>query len=501
MGLMPRIIHALALAGAALATAGAVPGYFAAAESAATSDAPAAGEIRATLPPDRAKALHDWTYSLALQAATWGYPLVVMYNLRQNVAFGAKPKAPPNDLWRMSDITTPQLAQQARYVTPNVNTLYGFGFLDLGPEPVILSLPDSKGLYYMVEVVDMWTNAFAYPAGTAAGYKGGVYALTAPGWGGQLPAGVQRIEAPTRWIMIQPRVHVQSQGDLVEAQAVLGSIAARPLSAWLDRPAPAAPPYDYPVPDLTDDTQSASVLNYRDPLQFWDLLSLAMNENMPPRDQAAALLPQFAPLGLELGAKWDRARVNPIIRDAMAEAARDVAPLLAVLPVGQFVNGWVLPPPSIGDFGVDYKVRAITARVGLTANTPQEAIYIYGLADAEGKLLDGAKRYDLTLQQTPPFNEPGFWSLTMYDAQNNYTVPNPINRYSLGSDNALKHNADGSVTIAIQADQPAGAPENWLPAPKGAFYLILRSYSPGKAMIDALSDARAFPLPPVHEAP
>ncbi|MGO9675409.1 MAG: DUF1254 domain-containing protein [Methylocella sp.] len=499
---MPRIVHMLALACASLAMLGATLGDAArAAESAAKPDAPPADEIRSRLPPDRAKALHDWTYSLALQAATWGYPLVVMYNLRQNVAFGATPKAPPNDLWRMSDITTPELARQARYVTPNVNTLYGFGFLDLGPEPVILSLPDSKGLYYMVEVVDMWTNAFAYPAGAAAGYEGGVYALTRPGWSGELPAGVRRLEAPTRWVMIQPRVHVRSQGDLAEAQAVLGAIAVKPLSAWLGQPAPAAPVYDYPVPNVTDDTQSASVLNYRDPLQFWDLLSSALNENPPPPDQAAALLPQFAPLGLELGAKWDRAKINPIILDAMAEAARQIAPLLAILPLGQFVNGWVLPPPSIGNFGADYKVRAVTARVGLTANTPKEAIYIYGLADAEGKLLDGAKRYELTLRQTPPFVEPGFWSLTMYDGKNNYTVPNSINRYALGSDNALKRNADGSVTISIQADEPAGAPpENWLPAPKGPFYLILRSYSPGKAMIDALTDPKGFPLPPVREA-
>ena len=494
---IPKIVHALmALACGSLV----MPGYAAAAQAATTDDAPSA-EIRAALPPDRAKALHDWTYSLALQAATWGYPLVVMYNLRQNVAFGATPKAAPNDLWRMSDITTPELARQARYVTPNVNTLYGFGFLDLGPEPVILSLPDSKGLYYMVEVVDMWTNAFAYPAGTAAGYKGGLYALTAPGWSGELPAGVRRIKAPTRWVMIQPRVHVKSEGDLAEAQAVLSAIATKPLSAWLGKPAPAAAAYDYPAPDLTDDTQSASVLNYRDPLQFWDFLSLALNENPPPQDQKAALLPQFAPLGLELGVKWDRTKINPIVLDAMAQAAREIAPLLAILPLGQFVNGWVLPPPSIGDFGTDYKVRAVTARVGLTANTPKEAIYIYGLADAQGKLLDGAKRYELTLQQTPPFNEPGFWSLTMYDAQNNYTVPNPINRYTLGSDNALKRNADGSVTIAIQAGQPAGgASENWLPAPKGPFYLILRSYSPGTAMIDALTDPKAFPLPPIKEA-
>src|ERR1035441_10756058 len=65
----------------------------------------------------------------------------------------------------MENTSTPELAEKAVYVLPNLSVIYGFGFLDLRREPVVLSLPDSNGLYYMVETVDMWTNAFAYPAG------------------------------------------------------------------------------------------------------------------------------------------------------------------------------------------------------------------------------------------------------------------------------------------------------------------------------------------------
>jgi hypothetical protein len=121
-------------------------------------------------------------------------------------------------------ISTPALSQEAGYVTPNVNTLYGFGFLDLAAEPIILSVPDSHGRYYMIEIVDFWTNAFAYAGGVATGYKGGKFALVGPGWKGRLPPHVTRIDSPTRWILVQPRVHVVNRDDLPAARAVLDAI-------------------------------------------------------------------------------------------------------------------------------------------------------------------------------------------------------------------------------------------------------------------------------------
>src|SRR5262249_18594889 len=157
------------------------------------------------------------------------------------------------------------------------------------------------------------------------------------------------------------------------------------------------------------------------------------------------------------------------------------------------VNGWFLPGPSIGNPGTDYLTRAVVARVGLTANTPREAIYYMVTTDQDGHFLTGDNRYTVTFRQTPPFQAPGFWSLTMYDAINNYTVPNPIDRYFLGSDTPMKANADGSVTVHIQKDRPrADRESNWLPAPAGRFYLILRAYAPGAAMVESLTDAKAY---------
>src|SRR5262249_57806041 len=135
--------------------------------------------------PAQTELMQAWARSLAVQAATYGSPLVAMYNLRNTVAVGPSPKVAPNELWRLTNIATPQIAAEAGYVTPNVNTVYGFGFMDLQQEPVIVTTPDSKGRYYMVEIVDMWDNAFAYAAGKEVGYKGGKYALVGPGWKGE----------------------------------------------------------------------------------------------------------------------------------------------------------------------------------------------------------------------------------------------------------------------------------------------------------------------------
>ena len=129
----------------------------------------------------------NWLAALALQAATYAAPIVAMYNLRDTTSVGAGAKVAPNEIWRMEDIASPAIAQQSGYVTPNVNVIYGFGFMDLKQQPIILHAPDSHGRYYMIEICDMWANAFAYVGGIATGYKGDTFALVGPGWQGKLP--------------------------------------------------------------------------------------------------------------------------------------------------------------------------------------------------------------------------------------------------------------------------------------------------------------------------
>ena len=307
---------------------------------------------------------------LALQAASWGAPAVVMYNLRWNDAVGPKPKAAPNQIFRMEVISTPGEAEASGYVSPNVNTLYGFGFLDLGPEPVIMSMPDSEGRYYTIETLDYWSNAFAYPAGHEAGYKGGNVAFVGPGWNGELPAGVKRIDCATRWILVQPRVHVTGQADLPGAKKVLNAITTQGLAEYLGKPALPAPKYNYAEPKVAP-KQTTSALAFDDPLQFWEILSAGMNENPPPADQIKALLPMFAPLGLEPGKQWDRSTVDPVVLAAMKQAVQKLPNVLLSLPYGALIKGWLVAPiEDLGEWGTNYYGRAYASALDSPGTSP-----------------------------------------------------------------------------------------------------------------------------------
>lgn len=443
----------------------------------------------------------EWVAGLALQAATYAIPIVAMYNLRATTSVGPEAKVPPNEIWRIDDIASPTVAAQAGYVTPNVNVIYGFGFLDLSQQPIILSAPDSDGRYYMIEIVDMWTNAFAYVGGVATGYKGGTYALVGPGWQGQLPAGMKRVDCPTRWVEVQPRVHVRNKADLAGARKVLHAITVTGLAEFNGGPAPAPVAYRYDAPKINPKVAS-SQMQFLDPLQFWEIFSAAMNENPPPKAEIETVLPQFKYLGIEFGKPWKRESVPPLILEQMKSAAETIGPMMMpLLPVlGHTANGWIIPPANVGMSGADYPSRAIVAVFGLTANTPQEAIYYTAVTDGIGQPLAGAKSYTMTFSETLrsiAAVAPGFWSISMYDKTTGYTVPNSIDRYALGSDDELKHNADGSFTLYVQRDNPGPEREpNWLPAPAGPFYLIIRVYAPLPETAAALRRPATFAGPP-----
>jgi hypothetical protein len=460
----------------------------------------AAADDHTGLSSAQSEAVASWAGALSIEAATYCLPIVAMYNLRYSIAFAPNAKSKPGEIWRFADIATPAVARQTGYVSPNVNVLYGFGFVDLGREPAILRVPNSGGRYYMVEMVDMWTNDFAYAGGRATGYGGGTFALVGPGWQGSLPAGVSRIDAPTRWIELQPRVFVKDRADLAAAKSVLDRITITSLAEYAGRTQSESASYNYAVPEL-DPTVASSKMQFKDPLQFWALCSAAMNENPPPQAQIEAVLPRYAYLGLELGKPWTTERANPLVLQPMKKAASEIAGRMgSVGAIAGTKNGWVLPNPKVGNAGADYVARAIIAQFGLTANTVDEAVYYSGVADSNGHPLSGAKKYTLNFAGDMSYLKsipPGFWSVSMYDADSGYTSANPIDRYSLGSSDDLKKNRDGSFTLYVQHGNPGlDKASNWLPAPEGPFYLILRNYAPTPAVSEGLKSPATFVGPP-----
>src|ERR1035441_4619146 len=404
-------------------------------------------DATAGMPPEQAQLIQAWARSTAVYAATYGSAIVGMYNLRDTVAVGPGAKAPPGTIWKFEQIATPEIAAQTGYVTPNVDVIYGFGFFDLSQEPVIVTAPDSDGRYYMIEIVDMWDNAFAYAAGKIVGYKGGKYAVVGPGWKGDLPADVKRIDSPTRWVEMQPRIRVKDQADLPGAIKVMHAITVQGLAEYQGKAAPKTPTYSYEVPKLVPKIAS-SQLQFVDPLQFWSLFSAALNENPPPESQIKSVLPLFKYLGIELGKPWKRENVNPLILEEMKVAAQQVGSMMNVVGpiVGKPTNGWDVPPVNFGATGADYLTRGINSVHGLTK----------------------------------------------------FTVPNPLNRFFLGSANDMKKNADGSVTMYLQSTSPGKDKEsNWLPSPKGPYYLLLRNYGPTPEAIEVLKNTSANPMPPI----
>jgi hypothetical protein len=133
---------------------------------------------------------------------------------------------------------------------------------------------------------------------------------------------------------------------------------------------------------------------------------------------------------------------------------------------------------TMGVYGNYYLKRAIITQWGLGANLPEDAIYPSNLGDEFGKPLEGTNKYALHFEKgnTPPAS--AFWSVTLYDAEG-FQVPNTLNRFAISSWMPLKYNADGSLDLYFQNESPGVDKEaNWLPAPKGAFNLLMRLYAP-----------------------
>jgi hypothetical protein len=218
------------------------------------------------------------------------------------------------------------------------------------------------------------------------------------------------------------------------------------------------------------------------PETFFDQLPAVLRD-APPLPGEEARYAQIT--SLLASAQRDPALKNAMIDEA-SKCERDVvAPLLQFRNWGlQLANGWsAVDNPAA--FGTDYFARTAVAKSNILVNAPTETRYLYQDLDANGERLNGGRRYCVTFGKdaTPPAY--GFWSLTIYDGEH-FFVPNALKRYSLGTKNKdLKPNADGSLTIAVQADAPPPDQRaNWLPAPNGDFSLFLRAYWPKAPMLD-----------------
>jgi hypothetical protein len=426
--------------------------------------------------PDEAKGKQ--AYVLGVQAYIWGYPMVVMQKSRDAMTKGGDAPVTPEEFNRSGLLFAPvnQVANAWGMLGPkfsavqsgNSDTQYSVTWFDSSKEPHVLHLPDAKGRYYTFQFIDAWTNNFHYASTRTMGSQEQNYALVAPGWKGKLPKNVTRVDCPTPTGFIIGRWFVENEEDVAAVNKIQKQVTMTPLSSYGKS---YTPPKVKVVP----------AKKYTGDLAFFEELGDTLVINGAPAADAG-LLGLLKNIGLTVDHGFDSSALSDGEKKALGQAVKDGESMLAAksASMGKDVNGWQLSPVLEEYFGNSYLFRAAIGYQAMFVNTPIEAYYPGVFKDAKGKVLDGSTgKYTITFPKgkTPPVG--AFWSVTMYDAKKRLMVENPINRYKIGSADRIKAGADGSVTIYIQADSPGKDKEsNWLPAPKGPFYMLLRMYLP-----------------------
>jgi len=424
----------------------------------------------------------ELAFHVGTLAYVYGYPIVdmaqQMHNETHRVAADQQVYAPVNRMFSYGALVTP--ATQGNLRLPNHDTLYFSGWYDVSQEPVILHVPDTAGRYYTIAVTNFYSEV-EHVGRRTTGTAERDFALVPPGFSGALPAGVTplTVETPRGWLL--GRMFVSGEADAPAALALVDQMGLGQLSEYTQGKKPAL-----------GAEERAPALNVMESLAYFETLNAQLRE-LPPRAGEASLMTQLDAIGIGPSAKLDASRLDAETRRGLERALEAGGALVraASQRTQAAVNGWIVPR-AVGRYGFDYVARAVVVRNGY-GNLPEESLYAAALLDAEGKLLTGGGRYRIHFDAgaLPPVG--AFWSLSVYDVRTFKLVENPIQRYSLGNlSSGLRYAADGSLTIALQADEPSDADVNWLPTPRGAlpFIAVMRMYEPSD---DALRGKYSLP--------
>ncbi len=424
----------------------------------------------------------EYAYTAGVQAFIYGFPYIYNAKIRHDWVTQKRdpeviPYAAVNHFWHGS---RPMDATYRDGGCPNNDTLYSLAWLDVGDEPVILSHPDMGDRYFTFELMAFSSDNIAYVGQRTTGSKAGNFAITGPGWKGQLPAGVKKVKpAPTPWVLVLGRTLTDGGADLAEVHALQAQYRLTPLSLWGTRKT---------TPGRREVYAPAEAP--ADPLGPWKTLNAMLAENPPPAHHAV-VLSQFARVGI--GPGLDVEDQPEAVKLGLTRAAAIGMGLLRQQffsgDWATLVNGWRYPPPQEGRFGDDFLRRAADQSLaGITANDPAEAVYLVNFDDADGNKLSPRGRYRLRFggHALPPVD--AFWSLAAYTAGDLNLIANPAHRYSVGDrTTGLHRDADGGLTIYLQPDSPGTAREpNWLPtSAQEPWFVILRLYRPHGEVIKA----------------
>jgi hypothetical protein len=407
--------------------------------------------------------------AIAVDAYIYLYPLVTMDVTRKqltNVEPGKGIGAPMNVMFNVPAFPTADMRQVVR---PNFDTLYSFVYLDLTKEPMVVSVPDTGGRYYLLPMLDMWSDVFASPGWRTTGTQAGSFLVTPRGWGGTVSAGFAQIEAPTPYIWIIGRTKTDGPPDYDAVHKIQAGYKITPLSEWGKTPKPVEAKLDPNIDMKTPPKIQVDIMKGGDYFAYAaELLKL-----QPPHLTDEPIIAQMKRIGIEPGKSFDMNKVDAVVAKALDGAPEAGQQLMAwkVPTLARVANYWSMNTDTMGVYGNYYLKRAIVAQMGLGANLPEDAIYPLNLADETGKPLDGTSKYTIHFDKgaTPPVN--AFWSITLYDSDG-FQVANSINRFAVSSWMPFKYNPDGSLDLYFQNESPGANKEaNWLPAPGYSRYV------------------------------
>jgi hypothetical protein len=424
-------------------------------------------------------------YDLGMEAYQYFYPLAMTDTTRRvmtNLPPGQMPGfGPANTFNHFREYPDPDYKVVVR---PSFDTLYSPAWLDLTKEPMVVSVPDTGGRYYVLEMADMWMDVFAAPGWRTSGTGAGDFAIVPRGWSGKLPASVQRIDSPTPYVLLANRIKTDGPSDYDAVHKIQDGFKITPLSQW-ESGMQQQPQTVTQNPTIDVNTPPINQVNNMPAGEFFTYVTELLKIN-PPNLTDWSQLERLKRIGIEQGKSFEFDKLDQETRQALNRVPKDAQKLMAekltaLVPV---INGWTMDTELVGTYGSHYLKRGVTSIYAFVANQPEDAIYPLLQTDAEGNPLSGGNSYILHFEKNeiPPAD--AFWSMTMYDVDG-YAVPNELNRYTISSWMPLKYNADGSLDVYVQRNNPgADKQSNWLPGPTGSFGITMRLYAPRPEALD-----------------
>lgn len=397
------------------------------------------------------------TLKRGAEAYLVGYPLVTMTATRDALV---QPPAAMNAFSHARYL--PDAQSSVQVVAPSRDTYYSSAWLDLSAGPVIIEQPEMGDRFWLMPVLDAWTNVVADPGTRTLGNDPHTLVVAGPDWQGQAPAGAQVYRSPTdlAWAILR----IQAGSGVARLQ---DGFTIAPLSD----PTATTTPAVFEEPRETIDVRAQ--VDALSGEEFFTSLAEALQTVQVEPDAAQVL--ESAGVSAE-GFEAPTGAAARGLADVPGRVQQGMTEAIESGEGSTEINGWRVPPMILGDYGTEYPTRAVVAREGLGANLPADAVYATTTVDAA----DGPFRIDIPAEM--PVG--AFWSVSVYDEQGRF-LPGPVEGLSVSGGPG-----EPAVSITVSPEKQAGA---WLRSPaQGSFRLLMRLYLPDQVALD-----NQWPYPPV----